>query len=128
MPRVTNGSRTDVLGIEAIQNMPSSRILRSLDFGAMMTIAYQLNRADEVARYLGKPGGDPRRVPRRSTRDRSVALNTSTSPIWNGWSPSTKTRASPRRAGEAVGGADPEAEAEMGIRVRGDISAFFSPL
>jgi hypothetical protein len=35
--------------------MPSSRIMRTLDFGAMMTIAYQLNRAEReaVARFLG---------------------------------------------------------------------------
>ena len=77
-------------GIEAIRNMPSSRIVRTLDFGAMMTIAYQLNRAerDEVARYLGKPGGDA--APRREAfcTDRSVSLNPNASPIWNGWSPS----------------------------------------
>ena len=75
----------------ALESMSSTRILRTLDFGAMMTIAYQLNRAEReaVARFLGKPGGDPTPRPEAFCRDRGVSLDTSASPIWNGWSPSS---------------------------------------
>jgi polyvinyl alcohol dehydrogenase (cytochrome) len=117
-------------GIEAIRNMPSSRILRTLDFGAMMTIAYQLNRAerDEVARYLGKPGGDP--LPRQEAfcRDRSVALDTSASPIWNGWSPSSDNS---RFASAALAKLTPDQVSTLKLKwafgFDGDISAFSQP-
>ena len=64
---------------DALQNMPSSRILRTLDFGAMMTIAYQLNRVEReaVARFLGKPGGDPMPRPEAFCGDRTVSIDTS---------------------------------------------------
>jgi polyvinyl alcohol dehydrogenase (cytochrome) len=44
----------------AIQGMTRSRILRTLDFGAMMTIAYPLRRDEReaVAAYLGRPVAD----------------------------------------------------------------------
>ena len=108
--------------VETLQNMPSSRILRTLDFGAMMTIAYQLNRAEReaVARFLGKPGGDP--VPRAEAfcSDRSVSIDTSASPIWNGWSPSpNNSRFAPAALAEAHRRSGLEAEIEVGVRVRG---------
>src|SRR5262245_15362351 len=39
----------------ALNQMPSMRILRALDFGAMMTVAYPLSRdqREAVAAYLG---------------------------------------------------------------------------
>ena len=42
---------------DTLQGLTATRILRTLDFGAMMTIAYQLNREEReaVARFLGKP-------------------------------------------------------------------------
>src|SRR5215468_9313436 len=41
----------------ALQQMPASRILSTLDFGAMMTVAYPLSRDERqaVADYLGTP-------------------------------------------------------------------------
>ena len=77
-------------GRETLQNMTSARILRTLDFGAMTTIAYQLRRDEReaVARFLGKPTGDPQPRPEAFCRDRTATVDTSASPIWNGWSPS----------------------------------------
>ena len=59
-----------------LQNMTPSRILRTLDFGAMMTIAYTLRRDEReaVASFLGKPGPEPRPRPEAYCSDRSVAL------------------------------------------------------
>src|SRR5690348_12106446 len=39
----------------ALQKMSAARILRTLDFGAMMTVAYPMSRADReaVAAYIG---------------------------------------------------------------------------
>ena len=109
-------------GVDALQNMPSSRILRTLDFGAMMTIAYQLNRDEReaVARFLGKSGGDPVPRPEAFCRDRSVSIDTAASPIWNGWSPSPdNSRFAPAALARLARRSGTEAEAEVGVRIRG---------
>ena len=45
---------------EALQKLTASRILRTLDFGVMMNVAYYLRRDEReaVAAYLGVPGAD----------------------------------------------------------------------
>ena len=45
----------------ALEKMPASRILRVLDFGVMMSVAYPLRRdeRDAVSKYLGTSAGDP---------------------------------------------------------------------
>ena len=74
-----------------LQAMTPTRILRTLDFGAMMTIAYTLRRDEReaVATFLGKPGAEPRPRPEafcaRSHRSRSTTCQRRS---WNGWSPS----------------------------------------
>src|SRR5260221_14098735 len=46
---------------DSLQKMPAVRILRTLDFGLMMGIAYPIKREEReaVANYLGTPGGEP---------------------------------------------------------------------
>src|SRR2546428_1180646 len=45
---------------EALQKLPATRILRTLDFGLMMSIAYPMRREEReaVANFLGTPGDD----------------------------------------------------------------------
>ncbi len=108
--------------VDTLRSMPSSRILRTLDFGAMMTIAYQLNRVEReaVARFLGKAGGDPQPRPEAFCSDRSVSINTSASPIWNGWSPlPNNSRFSPAALSKLTPEQVPNAETEVGLRIRG---------
>jgi polyvinyl alcohol dehydrogenase (cytochrome) len=72
--------------------MPKARILRSLDFGAMMTIAYAMARADReaVSEYLGAP--DASETPAKQALCGSPP-GTNAKPVWNGWSPTaTNTR------------------------------------
>ena len=117
-------------GRDAIQSMPSSRILRTLDFGAMMTIAYQLNRAEReaVATFLGKPGGDAGPRPEAFCRDRSVSIDTSASPIWNGWSPSpTNSRFAPAALARLTADQVPKLKLKWAFGFEGDISAFSQP-
>jgi polyvinyl alcohol dehydrogenase (cytochrome) len=78
----------------ALQKIPATKILRVLDFGVMMSVAYPLRRDEReaVAKYLGTDGGDP--VPPASAfcADRSVRnlpLGDARAPQWNGWSPAT---------------------------------------
>lgn len=72
-----------------LRAMTSTRIMRTLDFGAMMTIAFALRRDEReaIAAYLGKPGGEPGPRPQAYCADRRVTLGDMTVPSWNGWSP-----------------------------------------
>jgi polyvinyl alcohol dehydrogenase (cytochrome) len=115
---------------DALQNLPSSRILRTLDFGAMMTIAYQLNRVerDAVARFLGKPGGDPMPRPEAFCRDRTVAIDVSAAPIWNGWSPSpNNSRFAPAALSKLTTDQVSKLKLKWAFGFEGDISAFAQP-
>jgi len=117
-------------GRDALQNMTSARILRTLDFGAMMTIAYQLRRDEReaVARFLGKPSGDPMPRPEAFCRDRSVQLDTRRSPIWNGWSPSPdNSRFVPAGLAQLSAAQVPRLTLKWAFGFEGDISAFAQP-
>src|SRR6476620_2900975 len=61
---------------QALQAMTSARILRVMDFGAMMTVAYTLTRAERqaVAGFIGKPGAEPEPAPSAFCANRTVAL------------------------------------------------------
>jgi polyvinyl alcohol dehydrogenase (cytochrome) len=90
----------------ALRNLRAARILRTLDFGIMMSIAYSLNRGEReaVSNFLGMPG-----------EEAVVAANTCASGLrplagaprgnWNGWSPAPdNTRyQSTEKAGVTVG-------------------------
>ena len=74
---------------EALQKMPAARIVRALDSGAMMAIAFTMNRTDRiaVASFLGT--NEPVGVPPATAycADRSVKLAATPKAAWNGWSP-----------------------------------------
>ena len=74
----------------ALQQMPAERILRALDFGAMMTVAYPLHRDERqaVAAYLGTAGPAISYPPSAFCADRKVTLSDHPKSAWNGWSPS----------------------------------------
>jgi polyvinyl alcohol dehydrogenase (cytochrome) len=73
----------------ALQQMPSGRILRALDSGAMMAIAFTMHRDERiaVASYLGTNA--PVAVPLASAfcADRTLKLAATAKSSWNGWSP-----------------------------------------
>lgn len=117
-------------GRESLQNMASARILRTLDFGAMMTIAYQLRRDEReaVARFLGKPGGDPQPRQEAFCRDRTVTLDASVSPIWNGWSPSSNNaRFVPASLAKLTADQVSRLKLKWAFGFEGDVSAFAQP-
>jgi polyvinyl alcohol dehydrogenase (cytochrome) len=74
---------------EALQQMPASRILRAMNAGAMMTVAYPLRREEReaVARYLGTPGPEPGPKPEAFCKERTANLGERARYSWNGWSP-----------------------------------------
>jgi polyvinyl alcohol dehydrogenase (cytochrome) len=70
--------------------MTSARILRVMDFGAMMTVAYTLTRTEReaVANFIGTPGAEPEPAPAAFCANRTVSLPETPKAAWNGWSPS----------------------------------------
>jgi len=74
---------------EALQKMPSARILRALDSGAMMAIAFTIPRNERiaVASYLGTNASIAGPPPAAYCADRTVNVATAPKLQWNGWSP-----------------------------------------
>jgi polyvinyl alcohol dehydrogenase (cytochrome) len=115
---------------QVLQGMTPSRILRTLDFGAMMTIAYTLRRDEReaVSRFLGKPGPEPSPRPEAYCADRSVTLGDVSAASWNGWSP---TRDNRRFVPASLAGLTAEQVPRLRLKwafgFDGDISAFAQP-
>jgi polyvinyl alcohol dehydrogenase (cytochrome) len=82
-PRIPN--------VSVLRLMPATRILRTLDFGAMMNIASPMNRAEReaVASYVGTQEKDPGPRPESFCKDRTVAVADNSRFVWNGWSPAS---------------------------------------
>jgi polyvinyl alcohol dehydrogenase (cytochrome) len=73
---------------EALQRLPSARILRALDSGAMMSVAFTMSREDRiaVASYLGTDAAVPGPPASAFCPDRSVTIASAPKFFWNGWS------------------------------------------
>ncbi len=114
----------------ALQNLYASRILRVMNSGAMMTIAYTLKRDEKeaVAAYLGRPGAEPGPPPTAFCKDRAVRVDSAAKLAWNGWSP---TAANARFQPAAVAGLS--IDQVKGLKLKwayafeGDISAYAQP-
>src|SRR5438876_9409888 len=72
-----------------LNQMPAARILRALDFGAMMTVAYPMSRDERqaVANYLVTNAAANTFPPTAYCSDRSVTISAKPRGAWNGWSP-----------------------------------------
>jgi polyvinyl alcohol dehydrogenase (cytochrome) len=75
----------------ALQALSSARILRTVDAGVMMRVAYglQRNQREAVANYLGKATDDTAPPPTAFCTDRKFSLSDDARSSWIGWSPST---------------------------------------
>ncbi len=74
---------------DVLRTLPSARILRALDSGAMMTVAFTMSREDRiaVASYLGTSASISRPPASAFCADRTVKLAATPKTSWNGWSP-----------------------------------------
>ncbi len=75
---------------DALQKMPSARILRALNSGAMMAIAFTMSGEDRmaVASYLGTNAATSGPPASAFCADRQVKLAANPAGSWSGWSPS----------------------------------------
>ena len=114
----------------ALNEMPATRILRALDFGAMMSIAYPLSRDERtaVAKYLGTEKKDTPPLEAAYCKDRTVTVNDETRFAWNGWSPSgDNTRFQPASAAGLSVAQLKTLKLKWAYGFDGDVTAFASP-
>jgi polyvinyl alcohol dehydrogenase (cytochrome) len=114
----------------ALQEMSSARILRTLDFGAMMTIAYPMRRVEReaVAKFLGRDVPEPGPRPEAFCADRTVKLGDVAKDAWNGWSPARdNSRFVPAALAKITAADVPKLKLKWAFGFEGDISAFAQP-
>ena len=114
----------------ALQQMTAARILRTLDFGIMISVAYPLRRDEReaVAAYLGRPGGDAGPPAQAYCTDRTVKIANQPNMGWNGWSP---TAANTRFQSRDAAGLPPDQVLQLKLKwafaFEGDVNAFAQP-
>ena len=115
---------------DALQKLSAARILRTLDFGLMMAVAYPINRAEReaVANYLGTKAEEaPLPASAFCTANISI-LSGPSSDAWAGWSPSTSNAR--YQGAEAAGlapGQVPRLKLKWALGFPGDVTAFAAP-
>lgn len=115
---------------DAMRKMPAARILRSLDGGAMMGVAFTMNRDERLAvsSYLGTkdaPAGPPAAA---FCRNRQVTLAARPSAGWNGWSPgSSNSRFQTDTMAGLRAEQVPQLKLKWAFAFDGDVSAFSQP-
>ena len=115
---------------DALRNMSSARILRALDFGVMMNVAYPLRRDEReaVATFLGKAGGDPAPPPSAFCAERTAKLAARPKIRWNGWSPTDgNVRFQPADQAMLTVEQVSRLELNWAFAFDGDIAAFAQP-
>ena len=114
----------------ALQRMSAARILRTLDFGLMMSIAYPLHRDEReaVAKFLGTPGDDAPLTAAAFCSNKEFPLSTTSSASWTGWSPtSSNTRFQSTENAGITAAQVPKLKLKWAFGFSGDIISFAAP-
>jgi polyvinyl alcohol dehydrogenase (cytochrome) len=116
---------------ETLQKLPATRILRTLNYGAMITVAYTMSIAqrEAVANWLGTPAsGDPAPPASAYCADRSVRIAAKPKLQWNGWSPASENTRfqTAEEAGLTLEGVR-NLKLKWAFAYEGDITAFSQP-
>lgn len=114
----------------ALTNLSPSRILRTLDFGAMMSIAYPMRRDEReaVARFLGHGAEDAPPPASAFCRPDHPIMAGPARESWAGWSPDDSNARF--QSGESAGlsTADvPKLKLKWAYGFAGDVTAFGAP-
>jgi polyvinyl alcohol dehydrogenase (cytochrome) len=115
---------------EALRKLSSARILRTLDFGAMMSIAYPIRRDEReaVAKFLGT-GADESPPPQSAfcKADRPIMAGPANQ-AWPGWSPAPSNARFQTAEIAALSTTDiPRLELKWAYGFAGDVTAFGAP-
>ena len=115
---------------EALQKLSSARILRTLDFGLMMAVAYPMKREERqaVANFLGTQADE---APLPASAFCSAGISIMSGPAndtWAGWSPSASNARyqTAERAGLSSGQVR-RLKLKWALGFPGDVTAFAAP-
>jgi len=114
----------------ALNQMPSARILRALDTGAMQAVAFTMSRDDRaaVANYLGTTAPAAGPPPAAFCSDRTVRIAATPKSSWNGWSPgSNNARFQPAESAKLTLDQVRGLKLKWAFGFDGDITAFAPP-
>jgi len=113
---------------DALKQLSVSRILRTLDFGVMINIAYVLNRDEReaVANFLGVQRPDTPVPQQAYCSDRTVAIGASPSPVWSGWGPDPSNTRYTTAGGISLNQVG-KLKLKWAYAYDGDVSAFGAP-
>src|ERR1700674_5085372 len=115
---------------EVLQKLPASRILRTLDFGLMMSIAYPMKREEReaVASFLGTSATEAAPPASAFCGAGFRPLSGPAKGNWNGWSPSSaNTRYQTAEQAGLTTGQVRHLKLKWAFGFSGDISAFAAP-
>jgi polyvinyl alcohol dehydrogenase (cytochrome) len=114
----------------ALTNLSPARILRTLDFGAMMSIAYPMRRDEReaVARFLGHGGEDAPPPASAFCKNSQRIMSGPASASWRGWSPDDSNARFQRSENAGLTAADvPKLKLKWAYGFAGDVTAFGAP-
>jgi polyvinyl alcohol dehydrogenase (cytochrome) len=113
---------------DALKQLSVARILRTLDFGVMINIAYVLNREEReaVANFLGVQRPDAPAPPQAFCADRTVNIGASPAPAWNGWGPDLSNTRYTTTGGITLNQVG-KLKLKWAYGFEGDVSAFGAP-
>src|ERR1044071_9845400 len=115
---------------DALQKMSPARIMRTLDFGVMMSIAYPLKRDERqaVAAFLGKADADVCPPASAICSADKKPLSGTAAGNWPGWSPtSDNARFQTTSAGGLRAGDVPSLRLKWAFGFPDDVTAFGAP-
>jgi len=119
--------------VDALRQLPASRILQTLNWGVMGNVAYTMSVAEReaVASYLGTAGPSAGVPPAAYCTDRRVRFDLNAKiqqPQWNGWSPSgNNTRYQSAQAGGLTIDGVQNLKLKWAFAYQGDTTAFAQP-
>lgn len=116
--------------VETLRKMPASRILRALNYGAMISVAYtmSLGQREAVAKWLGTSAGDEPLPASAFCTSREVIVPKKTKVEWNGWSPDpANTRFQPADAAALTVDGVRKLKLKWAFAFPGDLTAFSQP-
>ncbi len=115
---------------DALTRLSPQRILRTLDFGLMMSVAYPMRREerDAVAKYLGKGRDDAAPPASAMCKAGRPLLAQSVAATWTSWSPAPEnTRFQPAAAAGLTAAQLGKLQLKWAFGFPGDVIAFAAP-
>jgi polyvinyl alcohol dehydrogenase (cytochrome) len=116
---------------DALTKLSPTRILRTLDFGAMMSIAYPIKRGDReaVAKFLGHGEDDPPPPASAFCKPGPGIMARAATLSWPGWSPDASNARFQSAANAGLAAADvPKLQLKWAYGFAGDVTAFGAPI